>query len=432
MAGAATIDWIYEVGGWTLAGVGGVLLLWALFWDCSRGRRRCPKCWYDMAGLPGLTCPECGRDARREKRLLKTRRRWQWIPAAFTLAASGYIASLTPTIRDHGWRRAIPSGILVWIAPMGDGAWKWTPCDFMHLPPFGRPTDPLLVELLARAHTRVLRPWQCQVLFDRVYRAHPEQIEYLVRTRDLWPRGVPVACAPLGVLMFMKEDDIVLRVRIRNSDRPWAECAFGMPNGREILIIGPPPEGEASFVIEGELLDRAAVTRDGVRVVGVDSSSARLIWRGTVRTVRVVAAAQELMKPVNEPGDDSAVVQGLEPRLCMTSGEQLGVRLSNWGASAHFGSTTEDWALGLQVEVLHYGEREGMGEVLCPMMEQGGTATCLITYSDIRMAWTGAEPTREDLKSGSWIIRLTGDPRVSLRDIWRTSYWAGTVEVPAH
>ena len=32
--------------------------------DRSKGRPRCPKCWYDMRGtLPRLVCPECGHDA---------------------------------------------------------------------------------------------------------------------------------------------------------------------------------------------------------------------------------------------------------------------------------------------------------------------------------------------------------------------------------
>jgi hypothetical protein len=42
---------------WVLAGLllvgGGWLFAWALFWDRSRGRRRCPKCWYDLRGTQG-------------------------------------------------------------------------------------------------------------------------------------------------------------------------------------------------------------------------------------------------------------------------------------------------------------------------------------------------------------------------------------------
>ena len=33
----------------------------ALFRDRSRGRRRCPGCWYDISATSGMTFPECGR-----------------------------------------------------------------------------------------------------------------------------------------------------------------------------------------------------------------------------------------------------------------------------------------------------------------------------------------------------------------------------------
>jgi hypothetical protein len=66
-----------------LAGAG--VALRALFFDRSRGRVRCPRCWYDMAGAPGLTCPECGGTARSERDLHRTRRRWGQTAAGIVL-----------------------------------------------------------------------------------------------------------------------------------------------------------------------------------------------------------------------------------------------------------------------------------------------------------------------------------------------------------
>ncbi len=136
-------DWIFGASG-SLAGLCGlVLLLWSLFADRPRGRRRCPKCWYDLTGSPGLTCSECGHAARRERSLRKTRRRWRWAIAALPLIAGGYLVSVTPRIRTswrwHGWRGAIPTTALLaghrWLdeplaadldtrTSMG-GAWGW-------------------------------------------------------------------------------------------------------------------------------------------------------------------------------------------------------------------------------------------------------------------------------------------------------------------
>ncbi len=99
---------LWLIAGWAAIVAGGLLLLWALFRDRSRGRRRCPKCWYDMKGVPGLRCPECGREARNEKRFFKTRRRYGFalIAAAFLLV--GAIGTRVPKALKYGWLDAVP------------------------------------------------------------------------------------------------------------------------------------------------------------------------------------------------------------------------------------------------------------------------------------------------------------------------------------
>lgn len=56
-------DLLVSALAWLVMGGGVVLLGRALLWDRARGRRRCPKCWYDMSGVDSLRCPECGREA---------------------------------------------------------------------------------------------------------------------------------------------------------------------------------------------------------------------------------------------------------------------------------------------------------------------------------------------------------------------------------
>jgi hypothetical protein len=75
-------DWFIESGFIYLLGVAfvtlvGLLVVYRGLWgDRSKGRVRCPKCWYDMRGsLPKLECPECGHDAQQEHRLYRNRRR---------------------------------------------------------------------------------------------------------------------------------------------------------------------------------------------------------------------------------------------------------------------------------------------------------------------------------------------------------------------
>lgn len=83
--------------------------LWSLAGDPSRGRRRCPRCWYDMAG-GGMECPECGRRADGEREFFRTRRRWRR-GAACTMASVTAFA-----------------GLLVHLgSPLPGGRWHWLP-----------------------------------------------------------------------------------------------------------------------------------------------------------------------------------------------------------------------------------------------------------------------------------------------------------------
>ena len=90
-------DWFLETGLYLIGvalvpTVGLPLVCWGLWGDRSKGRTRCPKCWYDMRGsLPRLECPECGHDARQERRLHKHHRRWVCIVVGLVLVlASSY------------------------------------------------------------------------------------------------------------------------------------------------------------------------------------------------------------------------------------------------------------------------------------------------------------------------------------------------------
>jgi hypothetical protein len=121
---------LFWIGG-ALVGLGGLALLaWALFADRSRGRRRCPKCWYDMSqaqkssdGGGGWRCPECGREIRKERRLLRTRRRWKWALASLLVfGLAGYLA-IQPKVREDGWASVMPATVLIFALDMRDPQW---------------------------------------------------------------------------------------------------------------------------------------------------------------------------------------------------------------------------------------------------------------------------------------------------------------------
>lgn len=99
--------WMWFAGGCLIV-AGMSMVIWSLRGDRSRGRRRCPKCWYVMQGLPGMRCPECGREAKREHELLRPRRRWRFaaLGMAVLLAAPSYFAYRQ--FHERGWYWLLP------------------------------------------------------------------------------------------------------------------------------------------------------------------------------------------------------------------------------------------------------------------------------------------------------------------------------------
>ncbi len=113
---AATLaQWAWWVAGWGLAGTAAAALLWALFADRARGRRRCPSCWYDLSGV-GLTCPECGSTARSERALRRTRRRWRIAVVMAVLVVVGTQVAGQAGRGKEKWTRFVPTSVLVWMA----------------------------------------------------------------------------------------------------------------------------------------------------------------------------------------------------------------------------------------------------------------------------------------------------------------------------
>jgi len=99
-----------------LAAIGLALLIWALVGDRSRGRRRCPKCWYDMRGSPTLRCPECGHVVWNEGELYRSRRRRKTAWLAILMLLATVALPIVQRVRTHGWPSILPTSVLLWMA----------------------------------------------------------------------------------------------------------------------------------------------------------------------------------------------------------------------------------------------------------------------------------------------------------------------------
>lgn len=100
---------------------------WALFGDRAR-HRRCPRCWHDLTGTQGLRCGECGHEARDERELHRTRRRWGAAAAALA-AILGVTAWVRLEALGSSWTSHVPDWALVRMpGALPEGAmppWAW-------------------------------------------------------------------------------------------------------------------------------------------------------------------------------------------------------------------------------------------------------------------------------------------------------------------
>lgn len=118
-------DWVITIAGALLALAGLALLAWSLLSDRLRTRRlrrqgalrRCPRCWYEMSAVAGLRCPECGREAKRERSLHSSRRRWRVALMGSLVLASGAACILYPQSAGGAWKRWLPDTALILLIP---------------------------------------------------------------------------------------------------------------------------------------------------------------------------------------------------------------------------------------------------------------------------------------------------------------------------
>ena len=249
---SSNLDWLYHLLGYTLAAAGLLLLLWSLFWDRSRGRRRCPKCWYDMSGLPGLKCPECGRVARSEQHVRRTRRhRRRLVGGVLSLMAAATVLGSTTSLTF--WLRQIPGWVLVRVAPEQElQAKSGSPATFSSL--IGGSTGSwLMQEVEGRAATTgIFTPDQWRVLFERSQVVRP--------SRSPWPRDQPLY---VDVVLpdWLRDAEAAFEPRLEHAGAPTAGSLTWVTFGATIpsfidprfQLAGAMGPGESSATFDATL-----------------------------------------------------------------------------------------------------------------------------------------------------------------------------------
>lgn len=453
------MDQLWTAAAWLLAAIGLVLALWALFWDRAKGRRRCPKCWYDLAGLPlrwtgastgngqaadlatephidpaatatytaitatptpappaaqGVcTCPECGHQPRTESRIYRTRRRWRWALLGLGMAASPVVA-ICIVASDGKWAKYAPTTALIALAE---------PASLLS----STPTDPRAKELRSRITNGSLASWQSQIMFDRAIAHAPEIAARLARARETWPVDVPIvisAQTPINTMLFGKYWSCDVRARLLStlSGEPSDWHPLDGFFRHDAVPLDLPPPNVNSIKVEVEL-----------------SLQGKRLWRG-VRMVptRVSGTLAETLQPLSNPELDREVGVWLDPAAWLHPPNRLEVHVSNESREKVFGRYV---AIGARASVFRNGELVGQGTLIASPQVYRECGTMQDSTSELIVLNRAINTNDLDAQ---WEIEITGDPVLALRDYdqfgqgdrivkpWSEpkDYWSGTVRLP--
>ena len=457
--------------------VGGIgVTWWAIFGDKSRGRRRCPRCWHDLSGTPGLTCGECGHAVRGEAQLLSARRRWgiAGVTVAFMLAVAGW-ARLE--VLDAKWHTHLPDGALTlavrWLDPGRVPAWAWAELDAR------ASTDTLgadaaidALEALVEPGTGI-PPWEPRArLVESLAATEPQELDDddgldpasraergAARRGFLARRDAIVASVPVHVEVRVPaawpadEDPAALawgwlpgegaqwRVRVA-GDREWVAAESGRARRtpeRTTVLRMPRPDSEGRVRARVEAQWRRV--DDATPSAGTDPTPGAA-WSAS-RWVEVDAKVAPRGEGGPLPADGAALASAARGAFALpVTAWQDEVRPVTFAFDPRPDFPADDGVdrvlVGVVVELRERGEvRRSVAFWWQPGVERRGSEVLHEDLPALRRLRDLASDSAEGPVEG-WTIRVRGDRRTALlaagvdrRASGRLAYWAGSFEEPA-
>ena len=189
-----------RVATWAQLVSGGNVVVWALLIrGRAKGKRRCPKCWYDMPATDGMTCPECGRTQSREKEFAKRRRSWKLASVGGLLLMASYGASVTPDVKRNGWMWAVPRWALVLMVPVlepparTESNYRFIPLDKFPAPKAG---------MFLEADSPLPQQLWFHLFYQRLSAKDPTTFEYAILRHHHVRRHIAGSTTPFEVSCF--------------------------------------------------------------------------------------------------------------------------------------------------------------------------------------------------------------------------------------
>jgi hypothetical protein len=487
MAPSFDFDLVLRGTVWVLLASGIVVLGWALFWDRSRGRRRCSRCWYDMKGVPGVVCPECGRKARHEGVLYRTRRSGRGVLAGAILLIAAAGAARFAEARAHGWQAAVPTTAILlslrWLEPptwqeqqnVRAGAlvlplpkrlyadlaerrivqgrlWGWQRrwlierCisgDGRHRrgsQSWSMAYVPILFKLAEAGHIGealrldpgCLDPAALQPINmgrREMRRIHEAFVQFSIITRPRWPLDLPlvVRLRPNGLQGAhpRHERELVVTSRLEGAApiRMWLSQSSQLGEQPYVLAAG----GRASRAVSNVVFDVEMSEVIWLKQWGSGESLRRdLLKTRIVHPVEFAGSATDILEGFRSEQIEAALSHSIAPVCQMSVLEpgMIALQLFEPDRWKHSRFAISDQeAVGLRLELMRNGVTVADGSAYIGSFASGGR------WGSLMLAPRHGA-VLEPVTNATWRLRLTGDANIALEDFEATKYWQGELEAP--
>ncbi len=425
--------------------VGSVYYVWkSIYADRSQGRRRCPRCWYDMAYTEGLTCSECGHTSPSEASFNGTRRHW-------TRAIVGLVVCVTTILgmywqaADRGIASSLPTPMLIMAMPFVSDGNSAVFKQISRRMALGELTDAQRKKVLMRC---AVGDWSAAPPTDAWIQKYGSFIQSQ-RTRlrgarqgtSLHELELPLLDIPPRVFFDTREHWLSgdpARIRVRAQDW-WPEdheCKIRItslddPSDTRTIVRRPTRNGPNAYVLMTRTLD-PSITSVGYEVevfrrrnditddwVSVETST--VILPLTVRDSLEEAIAGVSSEAMTD------VMKTMFGGVTKWTGGPQPVRFQvrpNLTFVADFDST----AIGISVELLHKGVVARQLDLWWLAGENAGLNRGYehdVPFEDYDLLMS-LEP--EDLES-DWSLRVRSDPNLALLAGNAPQYWKGEFTV---
>lgn len=364
-----------------------------------------------MAGVPGLVCPECGRDAARERRLAKTRRRWRLAIGAclFIVVGSGLVAF--PKASRDGWLSFVPTTLLLVMAPPAGREYTRDSSGYWQI-------SPVIAELKRRDAQHSLTSWQWSWYIRN---------KGVIVVPDRW-----VAETPLPVVMHAPawfdlaqvqvwdatEGDVIASVGLTAYGRSWSGHSV---DGYRRLPV--PLESSDQVFMHVRVVEQEAA------LWGVPPW--KELWSGTIsRDVRVLRDPLAMFEILEGENWDARIRERLDLSLDVRI-DAANSRPSvycNWNMDRSSGSGLEGAAVGFELQLCSGGEVRSTVLVRASNCDDydgvGSQVRGSAFFYPRRLALMIADDP------SSWTLRVVGRPDLAGEDFLQLSAWRGSVEIP--